>query len=132
MNRRAARRVLTRIPMAEMEQPIISEAPRRGKPDYFGCVIGLLAFLGGVALLLFTFSKAFEMFGVPPDRALHIPPGQPMNLELAGQSFAGLIFRVLLLLIMALIGSMVANRGIKLYLAGRQEMFEGKASGTER
>ena len=108
--------------MAELDQPIATHAPARQRPDYLGCILGLLAFLGGMALLVFTFSKAFEMFSVPPDIALSMVPGKPMSFEVAGQSFAGLLLRVLLLLVMSFIGSMIANRGIKLYLAGRQEI----------
>lgn len=108
--------------MAELDQPVASQAPARQRPDYLGCVLGLLAFLGGMALLAFTFAKAFEMFSVPPEKALSMVAGKPMSFEVAGQSFAGLLYRVLLLLVMSFIGSMIANRGIKLYLAGRQEM----------
>jgi len=84
-----------------------------------GSLLGLLVFLGGVALLLFTFKLAYDMFLVPPDQALGVKPKQPIDLGQAGQSFAGLVLRVLLLAIMGLMGSLVANRGVSLFAGSR-------------
>lgn len=92
------------------------------RPDYFGCAVGLLVMLGGLALLGLTFKLAYDMFAIPPERAMGFDPKKPVDMNLAGQSFAGLIIRVLLLLTMALIGSLIANRGINLYLAGRRQL----------
>jgi hypothetical protein len=77
--------------------------------------MGLLVFLGGIALLLVTFRLAYDMFTVSPDQALHLEKGQTLDVALAGRSFGVLILRVLLLIVMGLMGSMIANRGIKLY-----------------
>src|SRR5687768_7295109 len=110
-----------------MERAAAEQGAVRQKPDYFGCLMGLAVFGGGLALLLVTFGLAYKMFSVPVSEALNLPLNQPVNLEIAGQSFAGLVIRVLLLLVMSITGSIFANKGIKLYLAGRQEMFEAQS-----
>ena len=79
----------------------------------------MLVFLTGVGLLLVTFRLAYGMFTVPHDQALGLQKGKAVDLAVAGESFAGLIVRVLLLLVMGAVSSMVANRGIKLYVESR-------------
>lgn len=83
-----------------------------------GSLFGILTFLGGVALLGLTFSLAFGMFTQPVETVLELKPGQPLNVNDAGRSVIAMLFRVFLLLVMCLLGSSVANRGIKLYAAG--------------
>lgn len=78
-------------------------------------MLGIFVFLGGVALLVFTFKLAYDMFAVPPQDVLGIKPKQPLDLGVAGSSFAGVIIRVLLLAVMGLMGSLIANRGISLF-----------------
>ena len=92
---------------------------RKDRGSISGSLLGLLVFLGGVALLVFTFKLAYDMFMVPPQEALGVKPKQPLDLGQAGQSFAGLILRVLLLAVMGLMGSLVANRGIALFTGSR-------------
>lgn len=87
--------------------------------DWFGALIGFLTFLGGVALLAFTFKLAFDMFSVPPENALGVAGKNTLDVAVAGQSLASILTRIFLLLVMALVGSMVANRGIKLYISAR-------------
>jgi hypothetical protein len=117
--------------MAEAQQQAIITERVRQKPDYFGCLLGILTFFGGMALLLVTFKLAYEMFSIPPEKALKMPTEGAMNVNLAIQSFGWLIVQVFLLLVMGFIGSMIANRGIKLYLAGRQEIFDKPAVDKE-
>lgn len=88
---------------------------RRSTGDWLGKLIGILTFLGGVALLLLTFRLAYEMFSVPPNQALQLENGKVLDVPLAAQSFGVLLLRVLLLIVMGLVGSLIANRGIKLY-----------------
>lgn len=83
--------------------------------DGVGKVVGMLTFLGGIALLLVTFSLAYRMFSVPPDQALGLKRGETLDVGMAGQSLASILVRVLLLVVMALAGSLVASRGISLY-----------------
>lgn len=95
--------------------PTQSRAPR----DAFGSVIGILVFLGGVALLLFTFRLAYDMFTVPPADALGIKAGQEIDGAAVGNRLTTIILRVILLLVMGVMGSLVANRGIALYSQSR-------------
>lgn len=87
--------------------------------DVFGTLFGLLVFCGGVGLLLITFREAYTLFTVPPESALGIQHGKTLDVARAGDSAAVLVLRIILLLIMAFVGSMVANRGISLYADAR-------------
>lgn len=87
--------------------------------SWTGVSFGIIVFLGGIGLLLLTFKLAYDMFAIPPENALHIPTGKPLSIELTVQSFAGLIIRVLLLLVMSVVGAIIANRGIKMYTDSR-------------
>jgi len=104
-----------------MSSPATSST--RGHRDFFGSVIGILVFLGGVALLLEVFKLAYEMFNVPPAKALNISSGTKLDLNVAGSLFVGIMLRVILLLVMALVGSWIANRGISLYTHSRGIRF---------
>jgi hypothetical protein len=85
-----------------------------GRRDWLGSGLGFVAFIGGIALLLFTFQLAYQMFHVPANQALNVVPGKTLQLTQVGTSFAGVVIRILLLLVMGLVGSLVANRGILL------------------
>lgn len=89
------------------------------RPDWLGGLVGILTFLGGIVLLLLTFRLAFEMFSIPPERALNVNRETPVDLARTGETFVGIIGRILLLLVMAAVGSIIANRGIKLYAESR-------------
>ena len=99
----------------------------RLRRDLMGSLIGLAVFLGGIALLLFTFRTAYEMFTVPPARALGLHPGQPVDLGSAGSNLVGSVFKVILLIIMALVSSHIANRGIQLYADSRGHIQDSPA-----
>ncbi len=96
----------------------------RLKRDIAGSLVGLAVFFGGIALLLFTFRTAYEMFTVPPSAALGLRPGQPVDLGNAGSNFVGSLFKVILLIVMALVGSLIANRGIQLYAESRGHIHD--------
>jgi hypothetical protein len=89
------------------------------KPDRFGGLIGILVFLGGVAMLVATFRLAYGMFSVSPAEAMNSAAGKPADLVRSGETFIGLLQRVILLLVMCWVSSIVANRGVKLYHASR-------------
>ena len=71
--------------------------------------------MAGIGLSALTFKLAFQIFEAPPQSALGASKGQPIDLAVAGNSLATLLFRFVLLLLMAVVGSMVSNRGIALY-----------------
>ena len=80
-----------------------------------GSILGVLVFLAGVAVIFFVFQQAFAMFLKPPMETLQIEPGKPMNLNNTANSLLMSLLKVILLVVMAGIGSMIANRGIKMY-----------------
>lgn len=90
-----------------------------GKGDGFGAAMGFLTFLGGIALLALTFKIAYELFSIPPENALGMTGNQNVDLAKTGTSFGWILARVVLLLVMAGVGSAIANRGIKLYVSAR-------------
>lgn len=93
--------------------------PPSGKRDAFGTVVGLLVFTFGIFLLLGTFGMAYEMFSVPAKDALELKQGETLQVAPIASIVTGLIFKILLLIVMGIIGSLVANRGIHLYTESR-------------
>lgn len=87
--------------------------------DFVGSAIGIAVFLGGIGLLVFVFRLAFDMFSVPTSTSLDLHKGKPLDLTAAGTSLTAIILRIFLLLIMGLVGSWIANRGITLYTHSR-------------
>lgn len=80
-----------------------------------GNLFGLLIFVVGVVLLAYTFKLAIELFGRDPKDLLGLAPGKPLDINNAGAQLAGVVVKVLLLLVMAIVSGMIANRGIRLY-----------------
>ncbi|MCW5936575.1 MAG: hypothetical protein KIT11_04635 [Fimbriimonadaceae bacterium] len=87
--------------------------------DGFVGFLGLLVFLAGVGLVAFTFYRAFQMFSTPPRIQLGISVNEPMDLNAVASNFLNVVVQVLLLAVMGGIGSLIANRGVKLYAASR-------------
>ena len=87
--------------------------------DFVGSFVGICVFLGGIGLLLFVFRLALDMFSIPERTALGIEHGKKLDLATAGTSLTSIIIRIMLLMLMALVGSWVANRGISLYTHSR-------------
>ncbi len=85
------------------------------KRDGVATTIGLFTFLGGVGLIVATFWLAQTMFSVEPGDAIGIEAGKPLDLNNVVAAGVWILMRVILLVVMAGIGSAVATRGIKLY-----------------
>ncbi len=81
-------------------------------------VIGVLVFLGGVALLLLTFKLAYDMFTTPPVEALQIGKNA-IEFEKVVPNLIGIVVKILLLIVMGVMGSLVANRGVTLFTGSR-------------
>lgn len=94
-------------------------APRSGRPDWLGSALGVATFLLGVYLLWQTFQWAHEILVQSPEQALKLDKDKAVDLGVAGQSLVSIAQRLLALVLMAGIGSMIATRGVKLYLASR-------------
>lgn len=83
----------------------------------WGSTLGLLVFLAGVGLIAVAFWQAYVLYSTPPSLALGIEAGQPLDLSKAGDRVFALVWRALLLLVMTIVGSSIASRGIKMYQA---------------
>jgi len=88
-------------------------------PVRVGATVGILVFLVGICMLGLTFALAYRMFEVPPAQALGQTQGQTLELNEALRSGVNLIGRILMLLVMCIVGSVIANRGIRMYAAQR-------------
>ncbi len=107
-------------------------AERRRDP--LGTAVGLITFLAGVGLVVLTFMLAREMFMTPPEEALNINEGEMFDVNRALVAGTFILFRVILLVMMAGCGSIVANRGIKLYAHGGIDLlgrFKDKEGGPK-
>ena len=94
------------------------------RSDLIGRIIGMLVFLIGVALLLIVFYISYKLFGTPSDQALDLrftrDPTKDPSVALIVARFAYLLFRIGYLFLMAIAGSLVANKGINLYFSALQ------------
>jgi hypothetical protein len=80
-----------------------------------GVVLGILTFLLGLGLLIYTFQHASAMFAVSARETL----GDGKDVTELGKSFGHVLLRIGLLLVMSVVGSIIAGQGIRLYLAAR-------------
>ena len=83
--------------------------------DAVGSLVGILVFLGGIALLALTFKLAYALYSVPPDQALKLNEQKAIDLAATGNSFAQILIRSLLLIVMGLVSSLIAGKGVHLY-----------------
>ena len=79
--------------------------------------LGFFVFAGGLAILAVTFQLAWGLYHTPPKAALGLEGGKPITLEDTAPAAIGILVRILLLVAMALIGSLIAARGIQLLTA---------------
>ena len=91
-------------------------APRH---DLTGRVIGLLLCLAGVAIIGGVIYLAYGLYKDPNLAKLPAAPQGQSGIPITdvGSVFMGLIFRVMLLAIMSVSGSLIANKGIHMFLA---------------
>ncbi len=87
--------------------------------DWFGRILGTIVFLAGVLLLIYVFNAAHGMFtsdkmGLIVTPAKNAAQGATNQL---GESAIKLFARIGLLLLMALVSSLIASKGIQLYFA---------------
>lgn len=85
------------------------------RKDPGSALLGALAFLVGLGLVLFTFWQAWNLFQVPPMTALGLEKGKPIDPASAGGRLVWIIVQILLLMLMAGVGSVIAKWGIRMY-----------------
>jgi hypothetical protein len=89
------------------------------KGDLLGRVIGIVVFLAGIGLLSFVFATAYSWFSAPSAALPTAPtPGStaPATAQL-GSSAVNMIEKIALLIVMTIVGSLLAGRGVQLYFA---------------
>lgn len=89
------------------------------KHDLFGRILGIIVFLGGIGVLAFVFMTAYHFFNSPLGEIR--PPAQ-MAADAApaaelGQSALRVLIRIALLIVMTIVGSLIAGRGVQMYFA---------------
>lgn len=85
--------------------------------DRTGRFIGMAVFLLGVAVLLVVFGMAYGMFTAPASKLFGGNGGSSsVTAAQLGTAVALTLIRIGLLFVMTLAGSLVASRGIHLYL----------------
>lgn len=94
--------------------------------------VGLVSFLIGITMIVFAFYLAFQIFSVPPSIRMEAVSDKPIDFSKAAESFSTVFIRLLLLITMAGFGSMVANRGIKLYASNANRNKKSKISNELR
>ncbi len=95
----------------------MSVSPPRA--DLTGRLLALLVFLAGIAILVFVFVTALHLFQspVPGLEPLQTPGATPPPAANIGTSLAAFLRQLLLLGVMTLAGSLLANKGAHLYLS---------------
>lgn len=80
----------------------------------------MAVFIFGIILLFFVYGMAYSMFKSPASE-LFAPRGESLPLTAGGLGSAVVLIlvRIVLLFAMTLAGSLIAGRGIQLYLGSR-------------
>ncbi len=108
-----------------------SRWPRRSG-HIAGGLFGIIVFLVGISLLALTFKLAIELFGREPSDLLGIKTGKTLDLNNAGTQLVGVVLKILLLLVMAVVGGMMSNRGIRLYADSKPAPKDGPVTKKEQ
>ena len=96
-----------------------SPRPAHSPADLSCRLIALLVFLVGIGILVFVFVTALHLFHapVPGLEPLQTPGAPPPAAASIGVSLAGFARELLLLGVMTLAGSLLANKGAHLYFS---------------
>ena len=96
-----------------------------------GRIVGMVVFTLGIAVVLLVFVLALFMFTSPASELLPAgTPGAPQATAAGlGSAVVLLIIRIALLFAMTLAGSVVAGKGIQLYLGSRETPNEETKNG---
>ncbi|HTQ09928.1 MAG TPA: hypothetical protein VMI31_07665 [Fimbriimonadaceae bacterium] len=84
-----------------------------------GMAVGVITFLVGVALLLLTFKLAYDLFSTPPSIVISSTKDQSVDLGKSAANLGSVALRVVLLVVMGLMGSLIANRGVSMFTGSR-------------
>jgi hypothetical protein len=94
------------------------------KHDPLAEALGVIVFLGGIALVGVSFYFALQLFQTPTPELLGLAPEEEIEFTQLGSSAVGVIIKLFLILVMTLLGSVIANRGIRMYASGRAAILK--------
>ncbi len=87
------------------------------RPDVTARLLGLATFLGGIAVILIVLKLGYDLFTDPTLGRGVKPTGTDETTLLAiARGFAALVVRILLLFLGSVCGSLIANKGMHLYV----------------
>ncbi len=92
--------------------------------DWLGRTVALLVLMVGISLMLACFWFAYQLFQTPPQQLLKNPQTNQPDLNSMLTGIWASLRSILLLVLMAIVGGMIANRGITLYLHVRKAEHE--------
>jgi accessory gene regulator protein AgrB len=78
----------------------------------------MIVFALGIVILFFVLYAAYQMFALPAAALFHAngSTGGPLTAVGLGTVIAWILVRIVLLFVMTLAGSIIASKGIQLYL----------------
>jgi hypothetical protein len=88
--------------------------------DLFARIVGFLVFCIGITIILGVVGLAFRMFIDPNLGRVATNPKGEISVAEVGSGFGRLVFRIVLLFLASLCGSLIANKGINLYFSALQ------------
>jgi hypothetical protein len=84
--------------------------------DKRGRIVGIVVFAVGIAVLVFVFATAYAMFRSPVQKLLVAAEGKASTAEGLGSAVVLIAVKIGLLFVMTLAGSLIASKGIQLYI----------------
>lgn len=92
--------------------------------DLFARIMGFLVFILGVAIILMTMRMALGLWNDPNLGFKVAPGGASPALVNVGLGFGRLLIRIILLFLISICGSQIANKGVHLYFTAIQSPRE--------
>ena len=93
-----------------------------------GRALGMIVFLLGIAFLIAVFAIAYRTFATPISSLIREAGGGRTSATASdlGSAAVATLLRIALLFVMTLAGSLLASRGIHLYLGSAKPLPEGQ------
>lgn len=91
-----------------------------------GRVFGIIIFVAGTAILVLVAVTAYQLFTASTP-ALQVKPGAPAGAAAElGRSALGMLYRIALLIVLCVAGSLLAARGLHLYFVATGPQPRGR------
>ncbi|MBM3494331.1 MAG: hypothetical protein FJX72_08430 [Armatimonadetes bacterium] len=91
--------------------------PDGKRPDLLARLLGVLTFVGGLAIIAFVLKLGYGLY-TDPTLGHGLKPAKPTDPVWTGivGGFVSLVVRILLLFLGSVCGSLIANKGLRLYV----------------